>query len=124
MVREIVTGNGRLLVALDDNLKVRDFFYPMVGLENHLSGHAMKIGVWTQDKFSWLGDGWEIVSRYLPDTQVSNCRAANQNLGIELEINDGVHFAMDVYLRKVVVHNLSHLHREIRLFFSHDFILL
>jgi GH15 family glucan-1,4-alpha-glucosidase len=120
LTREIITGNGRLLVALDDNLSVRDFFYPMVGLENHLSGHAIKTGIWTQGRFSWLGDDWEIVSRYLPETQVSNCHAENQNLGIELDINDGVHSAMDVYLRKVVVRNLRPFPREIRIFFSQD----
>jgi len=28
-------GNGRFLVALDERMGVRDFFYPRVGLENH-----------------------------------------------------------------------------------------
>ena len=121
MAREIVIGNGRLLIALDRNLRVRDFFFPMVGLENHLAGHALNIGVWTENRFSWLGDGWEIAASYLPDTQVSRCRAKNADLGIELEINDAVHFSKDIFLRKIVVHNLGRQPREVRLFLSHDF---
>ncbi len=121
MAREIVIGNGRLLIALDRNLRVRDFFFPMVGLENHLAGHALSIGIWTENRFSWLGDGWEIAANYLPDTQVSRCSARNPDLGIELEINDAVHFSKDIFLRKVAVRNLSRQPREVRVFLSHDF---
>ncbi len=121
MAREIVTGNGRLLVALDSSLRVRDFFSPMVGLENHLSGHTLKLGVWADGRFSWLGNGWEITSAYLPDTPVSNCRAVNRDLEIELTISDCVHFVMDVYLRKITVRNPGSTQRTIRVFFAQDF---
>jgi GH15 family glucan-1,4-alpha-glucosidase len=121
LAREIVIGNGRLLVALDDCLRIRDFFYPRVGLENHLSGHPIRMGVWARDKFSWLGDGWEILSRYLPDTRVSVCNARNPEIGIELEVNDGVHSSLDVFLRKVIVRNPGQSTLEVRLFFAQDF---
>ena len=39
MPRETVVGNGRLVVAFDSRMNIRDFFYPKVGLENHVSGH-------------------------------------------------------------------------------------
>jgi glucoamylase len=119
--RDLLIGNGRLTLALDNQENVRDFFYPLVGLENHLIGHRFRLGVWTDGQFSWLGDSWQIVQKYLPDTLVSRCIAKNTELEIELEINDGVHNFLDIFLRKLEVRNLSQKPREIRLFFTQDF---
>ena len=91
MARELVIGNGKITIAFDNRMRVRDFFYPMVGLENHLSGHEFRIGVWTNNQFSWIGDDWKIAMKYLPDTLVGKCSARNDDLGIELEVNDAVH---------------------------------
>lgn len=121
MPRQIVLGNGKVAIALDNRMRVRDFFYPQVGLENHLSGHEFKIGVWANGKFMWVGDNWSIVMDYLPETLVSRCMARNSELEIELEVNDAVHNFLDIYLRKLVVHNLSNSKREVRVFFSQDF---
>lgn len=117
MPRQIVLGNGKVAIALDNRMRVRDFFYPRVGLENHLSGHEFKIGVWTKGKFMWVGDNWSVVMNYLPETLVSRCMAKNSELEIELEVNDAVHNFLDIYLRKLVVHNLSNSKREVRVFF-------
>ena len=85
-------GNGRFMVALDKNMKVRDFFYPSVGLENHANGHLFRFGVQVDEHFSWMGrDDWDIQMHYLPETLVSQCFAVNKRLGVELEINDAVH---------------------------------
>ena len=121
MPRQIVLGNGKMAIALDNRMRVRDFFYPRVGLENHLSGHEFKIGVWTDGKFRWVGDKWSIAMNYLPETLVSRCVAKNSELEIELEVNDAVHNFLDLYLRKLVVRNLSNSKREVRVFFSQDF---
>ena len=50
-------GNGRIAVAFDSKMSIRDFFYPRVGLENHVSGHELKTGVWADGEFRWLGRG-------------------------------------------------------------------
>ncbi|MBI2909656.1 MAG: glycoside hydrolase family 15 protein [Chloroflexi bacterium] len=121
MPRHIVLGNGRMAVALDNKMRVKDFFYPRVGVENHTSSHDFKIGVWTDGVFSWVGDGWHISMGYLPDTLVSRCVAENGPLGITLEVNDAVHNFLDVYLRKLIVHNLGDSRREVRVFLSQDF---
>ena len=60
MPRVTVVGNGRLAIAFDSQMNIRDFFYPRVGLENHLSGHELKVGIWADGQFSWLGDDWQI----------------------------------------------------------------
>jgi len=48
MPRDVVVGNGRLAIAFDDQLRIRDLFFPRVGLENHIGGHRFLIGVWVE----------------------------------------------------------------------------
>lgn len=119
--REIVVSNGRVLVALDNKMRIRDFFYPNVGLENHANGHSFKLGIWTDNRFSWIDENWDIKMKYLPETLVSKCIANNEEASLQLEVNDAVHGSMDVYLRKIAINNRINRKREVRLFFSHDF---
>jgi len=121
MPRETVIGNGRLAIAFDNKMNVRDFFYPRVGLENHLNGHYLRMGLWVDGVFRWSDDGWDVQTGYMPDTLVSRCRAKHEGLQIELETNEGVHHSLDVFLKKVTVHNLSPSSRKIRIFFAQDF---
>ena len=39
MARDIPVGNGSLLVTFDADYRLRDFFFPYVGQENHTAGH-------------------------------------------------------------------------------------
>jgi GH15 family glucan-1,4-alpha-glucosidase len=121
VARQVVLGNGRLTVALDDRMRVRDLSYPKAGLENHVAGHFFRIGVWTDGTFSWVDDGWQVQMKYLPETLVTRCTARSASLGIELEVNDTVHQFLDLFLRKVTVTGLGHSAREVRVFFSQDF---
>jgi GH15 family glucan-1,4-alpha-glucosidase len=109
-----------VLVALDNQMAIRDFFYPKIGLENHLMGHYSRMGIWADRKFSWINNTWNVEMKYLPQTMVSRCSAINQDLGLQLEVNDAVHSFSDVFLRKVVINNFG-VGREVRLFFSNDF---
>jgi GH15 family glucan-1,4-alpha-glucosidase len=121
MPREIVIGNGRIAIAFDNKMNVRDFFYPRVGLENHLNGHYLRMGLWVDGVFRWSDDGWDVQTGYMPDTLVSRCRAKHSELQIELETNEGVHHSMDAFLKKVTIRNLSPSSRKIRVFFAQDF---
>ena len=119
--RDIVIGNGQIIIAFDDKLALRDFFYPQVGLENHLNGHKIKTGLWIDGEFKWIDQNWEVIIEYLPETLVTKCKAKNNELGIELEINDAVHNSFNVYLRKLKIKNLTNNSRNLRLFFAQDF---
>lgn len=121
MPRVSVISNGRLAVAFDGQMNVRDLFYPRVGLENHLSGHKLKMGVWADGRFSWLGDGWQIKTGYMPETLVSRSIAGNAALQIRIKTNDAVHRTHDLFLRKIMVSNLAQQQRKLRIFFAHDF---
>ncbi len=122
MPRAIVLGNGHLCLGMDGRMQIRDFTYPLVGLENHAVGHAFRIGVWVDGRFSWIdSDDWEISMRYLPETLVSKCVATNKRLQVLLEVNDAVYSFQNLYIKKIYVKNLAGSSRSIRLFFSHDF---
>jgi glucoamylase len=121
MPRETVVGNGRVAIAFDSNLNIRDFFYPRVGLENHVSGHELKMGIWADGEFQWVDKGWVRETKYMPETLVSRSLASHHGLGIHIETNDAVHSFSNVFLRKVMVSNLAKNPRKIRIFFTHDF---
>ena len=121
MPRDVVVGNGHLAIALDDQLRIRDLFFPRVGLENHVGGHRFLLGAWVEGAFSWIGVDWNVNSVYLPETLVSKCLASNPKLKIEIEVNDAVYSFSDVFLRKLTVKNHADSKREIRIFCSHDF---
>ncbi|MDD1749838.1 MAG: glycoside hydrolase family 15 protein [Methanothrix sp.] len=121
MPRETIVGNGRIAVGFDNTMNVRDFFYPSVGLENHLIGHYLRMGLWVDGSFRWSDNGWNMEMGYMPETLVGRCRSRIPELEISLETNDCVHNSLDVFLRKVEVHNLSKRPRKTRLFFAHDF---
>lgn len=121
MPREIVLGNGRLAVAIDKDMCIRDFFYPRVGLENHVIGHKFLTGVWVDGSFSWVGPGWEISMEYLPETLVSRSRVRHRDMGVLMEVNDAVHSSKDIFLKKVTICNRSAKSQRIRLFFTQDF---
>jgi len=122
MTRHITLGNGSLLVNIDEWLQVRDFYYPHVGLENHLLGHAHRMGVFVDDKISWTNENdWKRKIAYKKQALVSECSALNQNLKIELKINDCVDCNQNIFFKKIVVKNLSSKTREIKIFFHHDF---
>src|SRR3989339_434601 len=111
MTRPIILGNGNILVCLDKNACIRDFYYPYVGQENHVSSNHHKIGVRVDGKFSWISDGhWNLLLKYKKDTLVSEVTAHNNELGIELIINEAVHCQKNILLSMVLSILLSDLH--------------
>lgn len=122
MTRHISLGNGSLLVSIDKWLQIRDFYYPHVGEENHLLGHAHKIGIFADNKISWLNeDNWLREIGYKKQTLVSDCSAINEKMKVELKVNDCVDCNKNIFLRKLTIKNNSGTDREIKLFVHHDF---
>jgi GH15 family glucan-1,4-alpha-glucosidase len=108
------------MVDFDENLNIRDLYYPYVGMENHVSGHFCRFGIWVDKRFSWIDKTWTKKLIYKKDSLVTNITLKKPNLSIELLVEDGVHHFYDIFVRKVVIKNNSEKEREIRLFFSHD----
>ena len=97
------------------------FYFPYVGSENHTASHPFRFGVWVDGKFSWMGPDWEKVLNYQPDALITDVKARNNSLGLELECHDAVDFHLNVYLKQIIVKNLEDKERNVTLFFNHDF---
>lgn len=122
MARHIVLGNGNILVCLDDHSRIRDFYYPHVGQENHVAGKMHKFGIWIDGNFSWFdSDEWQRKLGYKKDALMSDIVGINRKINIKINICDTVHFLHDVYLKKVVIKNLTDKKRETKLFFHQRF---
>lgn len=126
MARAVTIGNGNILVGFDHHGQVRDFYYPFVGEANHVSGASgnfvHRIGVFVDDKISWLDDyGWRISISSKDDSCVGQLFAENPELGIVLSSTDAVHNEQNIFLRHFTVHNLRKEARTIKLFLSQQF---
>ena len=122
MPRDIVLGNGELLVNLDRHLYIRDIYYPYVGWPNHVAGHRCRVGVWTEGgAFAWLeDDGWGWKIGYETDTLVTDCTAHHAGLGIRLRVAQAVLHDENILVQRFRVENTRDEAREVRLFFAHD----
>ncbi|WP_209125379.1 glycoside hydrolase family 15 protein [Alkalihalobacillus sp. BA299] len=121
MPRELVVGNGKLLVNIDKDLQVRDIYFPYVGHQNHVQGHPNRIGVWIDNAFFWLNSNqWTIQTDYHDDSLVTNSQAVLPEQKIAIRVEEGVHQREMVFIRKFSIENLSEEEREIKLFFHQD----
>ncbi len=122
MTRHIILGNGNILVCLDKHARIRDFYYPYVGQENHVSSNMHRIGVWIDGVFSWVSaDDWKMDLSYRKDALVSEVVALHERLQVRLTITEAVHYEKNIFLRHVQVENMSLQEREVRVFFSQHF---
>lgn len=121
MPRDLVIGNGSVLVNFDADYLLRDFYYPHVGLYNHVGGSKCYFGIWVDGQFSWIKDQeWRKDLRYERSSLVTDVRLKNERLELELRCSDCVDFHRPVYLRRVEVRNLVARPRMVRLFFHQD----
>jgi len=121
MPRDIPVGNGQMLVTFDELYRVRDIFYPHVGLPNHTAGQVQRFGVWADGQFAWIEDsGWSRELRYKPETMITEVTLRHPRLGIELTCNDAVDYGSPIFMRKITVTDLVGKARDVRIFFHHD----
>ncbi|MSQ90545.1 MAG: glycoside hydrolase family 15 protein [Phycisphaerales bacterium] len=121
MPRNLPVGNGEMLVAFDDLYRVRDLYWPHVGMPNHTCGHLQRFGVWADGQFAWIeGSGWSRDLKYVEDSLVTEVRLRNDRLGVELLCRDAVDYWSPVYFRSVTVTDLHDRPRDVRLFFHQD----
>ncbi len=121
MPRDLVFGNGEMLVNLDNHLNIRDLYYPYVGQLNHVGGYRCRVGIWTADVgFAWIGDEWQREIRYTTDTLVSDCTARLNRLGLSIRFRHGVSPTSNVFFNRITVTNLWKADRKVRIFFAFD----
>jgi GH15 family glucan-1,4-alpha-glucosidase len=121
MPRDIPVGNGTLLVTFDKSYRIRDFYFPNVGKENHAQGYPFRFGMMADGRLAWSENGWELSLKYLRETLVTDVRGRHEGLQLAFESNDLVDFHEALFLRRLTVRNLASTDRAVRVFFHHDF---
>lgn len=123
MPKALSLGNGNILVCEDKRAQVRDFYFPYVGLENHVGGHfTHRVGVYADYQMNWFDhSNWDIHVDAAEDSLVSKTTAKNNALGVTLNFSDVVYNEKDIFLREVRVTNDFDQARTVKLFFGHEF---
>ncbi len=131
-MRPLIYGNGSLLVCVDEQGVVRDFYYPYAGMENH--GGYIRLGLFDvgEGKFAWLED-WEKTQGYSrPAGTVADGRISmigesvfsDPAFGATVTVEEMVHHEKDVFLRTFTVRNTSDMPRQFRLFSAQNYHIL
>lgn len=123
MPKALSLGNGNILVCTDKHAQVRDFYFPYVGLENHVGGHyTHRIGVYTDYQLNWFDHpNWDVRVRLADDSMIGETVARNNALGVTLNFSDAVYNEKNIFLREVKVTNDTDRARTIKLYFGHEF---
>jgi GH15 family glucan-1,4-alpha-glucosidase len=122
LARPLVIGNGQLLICFDDQLVMRDLYYPRVGENNHIIERRNQIGLWVDGTFTWLGDDlWERRLAYRPGSLVADSTAVHAELGIKLNLCDAVYHRKNILLRHLQLTNLREAAREVRVLVTFDY---
>lgn len=121
MSRDIPVGNGNILIAFDKYYRIAEFYFPNVGQENHCPNEIFRLGVLVNKQFSWIDYSWEIKKNYLDDSLVTNVELSNKNFNIKITGHDLVDFAENIYLKKLILENLSTEELDVSLFFCQEF---
>lgn len=121
-MRSFAYGNGTTLIMLDNYGRLRDCYFPYVGLENHIGGGLQhRIGVWVDDTFSWTDDNsWEIVCAS-DAANTGHIAMYSARLGLELQFTDVLYNGKEIFVRRIAVLNKSDRQRVVRLFFNSQF---
>ncbi|MFN3977508.1 MAG: glycoside hydrolase family 15 protein [Sulfurihydrogenibium azorense] len=121
MKKEIVLSNGKFFINIDKDLAIRDFYFPYVGMYNHLNSQANSIGVWVGGKFRWIDDSWQKSFDYDENSLVAKLQAISEELQIKLDFTTAIHKYSDILIHRVKVTNLSMEKQDFKVFFYHCF---
>ncbi|TSC67461.1 MAG: glycoside hydrolase 15-like protein [Parcubacteria group bacterium Gr01-1014_72] len=123
MSRSFVLGNGSILVGLDAQGQVRDFYFPHVGLENHVRGKFIhRIGVFVEGLVRWCNHpSWEMRVRSADDTFEARVVGVNRELQLELHFTTLVYNEKNIFLRHFTLKNLAGSERRVKLYLGHEF---
>lgn len=124
MGRPVILSNGALLVGLNEQGLVHDFYYPYIGLDNLTTARSTHhlIGVWVEGIFSWVDDGnWEITTNFETEALISDLHMVNHGLGIGLVFKDFIDNEFNVFCRSISVTNNASSPRDIRVFMHQVF---
>lgn len=122
MPKSLAFGNGTVLVCLDAKARLRDLYFPYVGLENHVGGSYMhRLGLWDDGYLSWLDESpWQVTVSANESFQ-GKSRIYSPARPISIDITDTLAHGKNIFIRKFEFSNSSDRAREIRFFVNQQF---
>ena len=115
MIR-LLTGNGRILLTLDEKGNWSNLYYPWAGQYQHVRNVRLGLFDVEEESFAWLGDdpAWTIEQDYYKGSNAG--RTLYVGPYADVEVVDSVHSNHDLIIRRVDVHNKTPHDRTFRLF--------
>src|SRR3989344_1294963 len=121
MPRSITLGNGHMLVGFDTRGQIRDFYFPYVGLENHIGvDHLHRIGIFADGRLVWLSDPEFSIAIDCDETAAGKIIAHSNALQLTLRLTDVVYNEKNILVREVIIENLRAEKRTVKVFFAHQ----
>ena len=101
-MRKAFLGNGRLCVGFDNDLRLRELFWPKVGLLNHVQeGHGCGLYVWTPGRLRRVGgETWETAGAFEPGMSFK-WELRDKDDGLKVTVIDSVDPYLPVWARSV-----------------------
>lgn len=122
MAKSLILANGNIFVGLNEKGLVSDFFYPFIGVENHVRGTTHRIGIWQHGRLSWIdSDEWVTEIDLDKDTFVGTMKCFNKQTNLELQFKNVVYNERNIFLRQVELVNHGDATEDIKIFFHQVF---
>jgi glucoamylase len=123
-MRSLTLSNGNILVNLDQHGQIRDFYFPYIGLENHVLDHPHRLGIWIDGVFSWFSSSeWRSTSHFQKASMIGETIFTHTYLGLKVSFIDAIDTNKNIFVRKIIIKNSKPEQREIRLFFCQEFLI-
>jgi GH15 family glucan-1,4-alpha-glucosidase len=122
MPKAYTVGNGSTLVGFDEHARVRDFYFPYVGQENHVGDDLRhRIAVRVDGQTYFLSEDFHVSTECAADTLAGNAVATNHDIGIRIHFDDIVYNEKDILVRTLQIENNADRQREVTVYFCQEF---
>ncbi|HVL49452.1 MAG TPA: glycoside hydrolase family 15 protein [Candidatus Thermoplasmatota archaeon] len=117
----LLTGNSRVLLAVDEAGNWSQLYYPYAGQYQHV--RETKLGLYDADneEFAWLGspgNGWRVEQE--PVAHSNGAVTRHLGDGLTVEVTDMVHSNHDLIIRRIALKNGRDTTRRLRVFSYHS----
>ncbi|HEV2316661.1 MAG TPA: glycoside hydrolase family 15 protein [Thermoplasmata archaeon] len=114
-----LTGNGRILLTLNEAGEWNDLFYPYPGEFQHLRESRLGLYDVADRKFSWLRVGGPFEVTQVPESSTTVPETQFRGMGVDLRVLEHIHPNHDLIVRVIRVSAPEG--RKLRLFSYHSF---
>ncbi len=110
-----------MFVGFDGRFRLRDLYFPHVGLWNHVSGNAIRFGIWAGGGFWWIGDdGWTIEMDFDDAAGSGSVEASHADCPLALGARVSIDLDRPLLSIDFQFTNRTELDVVARVFFTHD----